>query len=115
MKGHKNIIYAGFVEDITLYFKGADIFLNPVIEGGGIKTKVVEALGYNLSVISTKSGAIGIPTELTNGKLTTVEDTDWDNFINSVYTVDITSTIPQEYFEHFYWGSVVEKAVGLID
>ena len=98
----KNIIYAGFVEDITLYFKGADIFLNPVIEGGGIKTKVVEALGYNLSVISTKSGAIGIPTELTNGKLTIVEDTDWENFINSIYAVNITSTIPQEYFEHFY-------------
>ena len=115
LQGHKNIIYAGFVDDITLYFKGADIFLNPVIEGGGIKTKVVEALGYNLSVISTKSGAIGIPTELTNGKLTTVEDTDWENFINSIYAVNITSTIPQEYFEHFYWGSVVEKAVGLID
>ena len=114
LQGHKNIIYAGFVEDITLYFKGADIFLNPVIEGGGIKTKVVEALGYNLSVISTKSGAIGIPTELTNGKLTIVEDTDLENFINSIYAVNITSTIPQEYFEHFYWGSVVEKAVGLI-
>ncbi len=61
----KNIVYAGFVDDINLYFKGCDIFINPVIDGGGIKTKIVEALGYDLSVISTKSGAIGIPEEVT--------------------------------------------------
>jgi len=36
----KNIIYAGFVDDINLYFTGADIFISPVIDGGGIKTKV---------------------------------------------------------------------------
>ncbi|MCY7293126.1 MAG: glycosyltransferase, partial [Ferruginibacter sp.] len=48
----KNIIYAGFVDDINLFFKGADLFLNPVITGGGIKTKLVEALGNGLTVIS---------------------------------------------------------------
>src|SRR5687767_8429839 len=39
----KNILYAGFVNDIDAYFKGADLFLNPVQSGGGIKTKMVEA------------------------------------------------------------------------
>src|SRR5262249_6651296 len=33
----RNIIYAGFVDDIEMYFKGADLFLNPVQSGGGIK------------------------------------------------------------------------------
>jgi polysaccharide biosynthesis protein PslH len=114
LEGHKNIIYAGFVDDITIYFKGADIFLNPVIEGGGIKTKVVEALGYNLSVISTKSGSIGIPNQITNGKLVTVADNNWAEFINNVFTINTNKTIPQEYFDHFYWGSVAEKAVNFI-
>ena len=49
----KNIIYAGFVDDITLFYKAADMLINPVIDGGGIKTKLVEALGYNMNVVTT--------------------------------------------------------------
>ncbi len=64
-----NTIIVGFVDDISLYFKGSDIFLNPVIEGGGIKTKLVEALGHNLNAVSTHNGAIGVDPALCNGKL----------------------------------------------
>ncbi|MBK7558780.1 MAG: glycosyltransferase [Chitinophagaceae bacterium] len=74
------MIYAGFVEDINLYFKGCDIFINPVVNGGGIKTKLVEALGYDLSVTSTKTGAIGIPVEMTGNKMKISEDNDWKAF-----------------------------------
>src|SRR5687768_12835629 len=52
----KNIIYAGFVDDIRIYFKGVDVFINPLTDGGGIKTKLVEALGYDLNVVSTING-----------------------------------------------------------
>jgi hypothetical protein len=106
----QHIIYAGFVEDINLYFKGCDIFINPVVDGGGIKTKVVEALGYNLSVISTQSGAIGIPVEITGNKMKIVADNDWDGFANHIKTINLKETIPPAYFEHFYWGRVAEKA-----
>jgi len=85
----KNIIYAGFVDDINLYFKGADIFINPVIDGGGIKTKVVEALGYDLSVISTQSGAIGIPEEITGGKLLVLPDNDWTEFARKIIFLNL--------------------------
>ncbi len=73
----KNIIYAGFVDDITEYFKGADVFINPVTEGGGIKTKLVEALGYNLNAVSVFNGAIGVEESLCNGKLYLSENEDW--------------------------------------
>ncbi len=106
----KNIIYAGFVNDINLYFKGCDIFINPVIDGGGIKTKVVEALGYDLSVISTASGAIGIPTEITGNKIQIVADDDWVAFAGSIQTLNTAETIPPAFFGHFYWGNIAEKA-----
>ncbi len=102
----KNIIYAGFVSDINLYFKGADIFINPVIDGGGIKTKVVEALGYNLSVISSVSGAQGIPPEITGNKMKIIEDWDWETFTRQIVTLNTHETIPQQYFDHFYWGNI---------
>ena len=110
-----NIIYAGFVDDINLYFKGADIFINPVIEGGGIKTKVVEALGYNLSVISTRSGAIGIPEDITGQKLVIVDNNNWENFANHVLSVKTDAQIPPDFFEHFYWGFIAEKALQAIE
>ena len=110
----KNIIYAGFVSDINLYFKGADIFINPVIDGGGIKTKVVEALGYDLSVISTQSGAIGIPEIITGNKIKIINDSDWDSFTRQIMLVDINAAIPDDFFNHFYWGNIAKKAVWAI-
>ena len=110
----KNIIFAGFVEDISIFFKGADLFINPVIEGGGIKTKVVESLGYNLSVISTKSGAIGIPAGIAGEKLKITEDNDWEAFTRQIFVTDIHSSIPKEFFEHFSWENIAEKAAALL-
>ncbi|MBL0201069.1 MAG: glycosyltransferase family 4 protein [Chitinophagaceae bacterium] len=109
----RNIIYAGFVDDINLYFKGSDIFINPVIDGGGIKTKVVEALGYDLSVISTQSGAIGIPAEIAESKLIVVQDEYWDEFAKQVISCDTGKRISSIYFNHFYWGNIAAKAAGI--
>src|SRR5437868_4292518 len=106
----KNIVFAGFVDDINVFFKGADIFLNPVIDGGGIKTKVVEALGNNLSVVSAENGAMGIPIEITGNKLKIVPNADWENFSNAVLSIDSTAMIPESFFDHFYWGNITSKA-----
>jgi glycosyltransferase involved in cell wall biosynthesis len=82
LKAYKNlnIIYSGFVDDITVYFKGADVFINPVVDGGGIKTKLVEALGYNTKTISTLNGSLGVSPEETGGQLVIVPDHDWAGF-----------------------------------
>ncbi|MEP7237402.1 MAG: glycosyltransferase [Ferruginibacter sp.] len=111
----KNIIYAGFVDDINLYFKGSDIFINPVIDGGGIKTKVVEALGYDLSVISTQSGAIGIPVEITGDKLKVLADNDWEAFARQIILLNPENKIPAAYFDHFYWDNIAAKAAAVIN
>jgi hypothetical protein len=109
-----NIIYGGFVDDINVYFKGADIFLNPVIDGGGIKTKLVEALGYGLSVVSTKSGAIGIPLSVTGNKLYCIENTDWPGFAKAIAGADPGAAIPSTFFDHFYWGNITAKVKSII-
>lgn len=110
----KNIIYAGFVDDINIYFKGADIFINPVVDGGGIKTKLVEALGYDLSVITTQSGATGIPAEVTGDKMKILADNDWEAFARQIVLLNTGSIIPQEFFAHFYWGNIAQKAAAAI-
>lgn len=112
----RNIIYAGFVDDISIYFKGADIFINPITDGGGIKTKLVEALGYNLNAISTFNGAIGIDPGLCNGKLLLTDDDDWELFVRKMKEArQINVTIGTGYFEHFYWEKIAKKAARLIE
>ena len=110
----QNIIYAGFVEDINLFFKGSSIFINPVITGGGIKTKLVEALGNNLTSISCKSGAFGIPQEIAGNKLTVVNDFDWTSFADAVFAADVDASIPATFFNHFYWVNIAAKAGRII-
>ena len=111
----KNIIYAGFVEDIDVYFKAADVFLNPVIEGGGIKTKLVEALGQNLNVVTTQSGAIGVPQETTGNKMKIIKDGDWAAFAEALLAGFEAQQTSPVFFEHFNWGNIAEKAEVILE
>lgn len=107
---NKNIIYAGFVDDINIYFKAADVFLNPVIEGGGIKTKLVEALGMNLNVVTTQSGAIGVPQEVAGNKMKQVKDGDWKAFTEALLAGFEAEETGNKFFDYFYWGNIAGKA-----
>lgn len=111
----KNIIYAGFVDDIEMYFKGADLFLNPVLSGGGIKTKMVESIAFGTTVISSTNGAMGIDKNFCGDKLIILRDNDWQQFADAIIKNAENSAItPAEYYDHYYWGSIVRKAVDII-
>ena len=111
----ESLTIAGFVEDIDLYFRGADIFINPVSEGGGIKTKLVEALGSNMNAVSTRTGAIGVDQAICNGKLIVVEDGDWVNFAEQIIVATgIRADTSSDYYDHFYWGNSTRQAAEFI-
>jgi glycosyltransferase involved in cell wall biosynthesis len=106
----KNIIYAGFVDDIETYFKGADLFLNPVQSGGGIKTKMVEAIAFGTTVITTETGAMGIHRDICGKKLIVVTDSKWKDFAEAIIkNADNTEITPSSYYDYYYWGSIVKK------
>jgi len=109
-----NIIYAGFVDDIDVYFKGADIFINPVTDGGGIKTKLVEALGNDLNSVSTKSGAFGVPVSICGNKLYIADDDNWADFTNAVMHADTNNNTAQSFYDHFYWGNIASRTAKIL-
>ncbi|MFM9910345.1 MAG: glycosyltransferase [Chitinophagaceae bacterium] len=112
---NKNIIYAGFVRDISQYFKAADVFLNTVLTGGGIKTKAVEAIAYNCSVISTESGAIGLQKEVCGNKLSIAADNNWGSFTNHLLEIlRENNTTPQAFYDYYYWGNIAKKVVAIL-
>lgn len=115
MYADQNIIYAGFVEDISVYFKGVETFINPVTDGGGIKTKLVEALGCNLNAVSTYNGAIGVDENICNGKLLLTENDNWQLFADKMeISITNTQSVSPAFFEHFYWENIASKAAGII-
>ncbi len=105
----------GFVENLDLYLRGCNIFLNPLISGGGIKTKLVEALAFNLNAVSTENGAIGVDPRLCNGKLIVCPDNDWNLFAESIIqSVEVKNTMPHDFYNHFYWANITKRAADFI-
>lgn len=113
----KNIIYAGFVPDISVYFKAADIFLNPIMSGAGIKTKAVEAIAYDCDVISTELGALGIVRETCSNKLEVVKDGDWDAFTTKTIErlVKEPTPTPSAFYDYYDWRSIARKVKRLLE
>jgi len=50
----------GFKDDLTEAYKDADIVINPVRAGAGLKIKNIEALGYGLPLVTTTHGMSGL-------------------------------------------------------
>lgn len=116
LKGYANIIHAGFVDDISIFFKAADIFLNPIISGAGVKTKAIEALSNNNTVVSTELGALGLERSVCGDKLVVVADHDWNAFNQQLLKVlNNDSDLPSSFFDHYYWGSLARKAKEAMD
>ena len=114
--GEKNVIYAGFVDDVVPYFKAADIFLNPITTGGGIKTKVVEAIGYGTTVISCKTGSAGINVTVCGEKIHIVPDNDANAFARAIFGVSgKKKATPQAYYEYYYWGNIIKRIQAVFD
>jgi polysaccharide biosynthesis protein PslH len=112
----KRIIYAGFVDDVSMYFKAADIFLNPIISGGGVKTKAIEAIAMNCTVVSTAIGAMGIRKDLAGEKLRIVNDEDWPAFNKRlIESFEQPATTSQAFYDHYNWDLIAERAAKLID
>ena len=111
----KDYCYAGFVEDISTYFSGADVFINPITSGGGIKVKVVEALSYGLPVVSTEQGAAGINRNTTGTQLLTSADQDNDQFCrNIVDSWNKPIRIPEAFITQYQWEKIVGEVADRI-
>lgn len=108
---------AGFVDDIDAVFKGSEIFLNPVWQGGGIKTKLVEALCYSCSAVSFENGAIGIPENIVDGKISIVDDEDCHAFTDAIIHQSSTTeyVVPHKFYFHFAWENIAQRFVDKIN
>ena len=57
---HEGVVTAGTVEDVSDYLDNAAVVVAPMRLGGGVRVKVLEALGAGKAVVATRLGADGI-------------------------------------------------------
>jgi glycosyltransferase involved in cell wall biosynthesis len=109
----ENIYYAGFVDDINAYTKAADILLNPVLTGGGVKTKMIEAIALNTKVVATNTGAIGVDITDCGGILFVVEDNNWEEFAEKVIIASSGSSTPTptSFYRRYHWKEIVNELI----
>jgi glycosyltransferase involved in cell wall biosynthesis len=71
---HAHIKFTGFVEDILPYLRRANLVIVPVLKGGGMRIKTIEALASGKYVISTSKGAEGIHQKLSSLYVCSIEE-----------------------------------------
>jgi len=114
IKETPHITYTGFIPVLDNFLKACDVMLNPVMLGGGIKTKAIEALGYNKTVVSSHSGAAGIMPEACGNKLLVADDFDWYGFVAGINkAISEHAAIPQSFYDNYYWGNIAQKVIDI--
>lgn len=76
-----NVKCHGIVSSITDIYNQCDVMVNPLIHGGGLKIKSVEALAYGKPLIASPEGAVGIKDPEKSGILVAKSRTE---FINAI-------------------------------
>jgi glycosyltransferase involved in cell wall biosynthesis len=113
LKNYERIEYLGYVQDIEAYVQASDLMINPVNSGGGVKTKLVEALALGTTVVSSRTGALGVWPEACGDKLIQVEDEDYQGFARALLNAypKHNQPTPGVFYEHYYWGAIIKKAL----
>ena len=63
---HEGVVITGTVDSIEEYYDKTNLVVVPILAGGGVKVKLLEALGHGKIVVTTKKGIEG--TDIENGK-----------------------------------------------
>ena len=107
---HRDVLYLGEVEDIENYFAGADVFLNPVRAGGGIQSKIIEALKYDLNIVCFREQADDQLIRLTREKIFTNISGDYDGMVKNILcALEKNSPTPAGFFENYDWSNIVRR------
>jgi glycosyltransferase involved in cell wall biosynthesis len=102
----------GFVNDLEVFLNACGVMLNPMLSGGGIKTKAVEALAYNKIVVSTANGAAGLLPGACGANLLIAPDGDWDAFAACVLqAVEQRPAIPQAFYDYYNWEAIARHVL----
>lgn len=60
---HKRVHFHGYVDDIRKFYSEASVYICPILDGGGTKLKVLDAMAHGLPVVGTDMACEGLDVE----------------------------------------------------
>lgn len=114
-----DIIVTGCVESVDEYYELADLVVLPLLNGGGVKVKLLEAIGFNKAIVSTSVGVEG--TIYSDGESIPVTD-DSLQFAelclkvlsSKEYQENIMKKSYDIFLENYTWKSVGDRYIRLL-
>jgi glycosyltransferase involved in cell wall biosynthesis len=104
---NENIVQVGFVDEIDLYFRGADAFINPVRNIHGIQTKILDALNYNLNIVCFEKAVDELPDYL-KPKLFVSPIDNLAKFVELVSkAIESRIDTPIRFYKDYSWKNIV--------
>ena len=91
-------------EELDTYYKKSDIFVAPITTGGGMKTKVAEAMMFGLPVIGTYEAFMGYDVDISKVGYCSDNISSYKDFIMEV-TVDrlkSMSNYSRKFYKEYY-------------
>lgn len=111
---YTNVHVTGTVDDVEPYYRNAQFVVVPISHGGGVKVKVMDALGYGKLIVTTEKGIEG--TEFKNEcQLLVAKDADsfcklCVNILENPQQYEIIRKYGYEYVKEKYsWNGIIEK------
>ena len=91
------------------YFLAANVYINPVTEGGGVQTKNIEALSYGLNVVCWQHMLNGLDTGLTGSKVFAARPNDWKDFLARILIATIINNpTPVTFFDYYNFDKQIQ-------
>lgn len=120
-KRDSNVRVLGFVEDLPREIIRYPVMINPMVSGGGMKNKIIEAFGLRLAVVSTSMG-IDAFEDVKSGQHLRVADTP-TQFSDAVLSLlndphersRMTSNARELLDGHYRWEGIGRKWNRLLD
>lgn len=119
-KEKANIKLFGFSEELDTLYKDADLVINPVLYGSGLKIKNIEALSYGIPLLTTNEGMQGIE-EGQNSAFIVANSV--DEWINSILNLTFSTQLREnlslnaiQYIQNYFSDTkCYEKLVAIIN
>ena len=106
---NEQLIFAGYVPEVSDYFLAANVYINPVTEGGGVQTKNIEALSYGLNVVCWQHMLNGLDTGLTGSKVFAARPNDWKDFLARILIATIINNpTPVTFFDYYNFDKQIQ-------
>ncbi len=120
LPNNKNVIQLGYVDDVRTQIAGSWVSIAPLLQGGGTRYKIIEAMALRTPVISTTKGAEGLG--VYPGRDLLIADTPHE-FAEAIIQVliddklrhEISSNAYQFVRENMDWSVILPSFLSLVE